>query len=185
SEEHTSELQSLTNLVCRLLLEKKKRSAGSPVRSAPSKERSATRSWSPPSSPRSGRGEGEMALADDDPRGLAAQHRDQAGRDGMDVLRAYHARASHQLEDARARAHREAHRAPDAAPRRTHDADVRGVEARAGQCCRDHDIDPFGVAQPDLPRSALEQELGLGRLAGAEIDEDIQAFETAGHRGGD
>src|SRR5258706_4636715 len=27
SEEHTSELQSLTNLVCRLLLEKKKRSA--------------------------------------------------------------------------------------------------------------------------------------------------------------
>src|SRR5262244_2778461 len=69
--------------------------------------------------------------------------------------------------------------------RRTHDADVRGVEARAGQGRRDHDIDPFGVAQPDLPRSALEQELGLGRLAGAEIDEDIQAFETAGHRGGD
>src|SRR5437016_10256874 len=28
SEEHTSELQSLTNLVCRLLLEKKKRSGG-------------------------------------------------------------------------------------------------------------------------------------------------------------
>src|SRR5438093_4135211 len=28
SEEHTSELQSLTNLVCRLLLEKKKRHAG-------------------------------------------------------------------------------------------------------------------------------------------------------------
>src|SRR5258706_3629155 len=29
SEEHTSELQSLTNLVCRLLLEKKKASPGS------------------------------------------------------------------------------------------------------------------------------------------------------------
>src|SRR5438093_8226365 len=28
SEEHTSELQSLTNLVCRLLLEKKKRDVG-------------------------------------------------------------------------------------------------------------------------------------------------------------
>src|SRR5438093_12825005 len=28
SEEHTSELQSLTNLVCRLLLEKKKKTAG-------------------------------------------------------------------------------------------------------------------------------------------------------------
>src|SRR5438046_4085274 len=28
SEEHTSELQSLTNLVCRLLLEKKKRRSG-------------------------------------------------------------------------------------------------------------------------------------------------------------
>src|SRR5258706_9346477 len=28
SEEHTSELQSLTNLVCRLLLEKKKKSIG-------------------------------------------------------------------------------------------------------------------------------------------------------------
>src|SRR5258706_14220912 len=31
SEEHTSELQSLTNLVCRLLLEKKKREDGYPV----------------------------------------------------------------------------------------------------------------------------------------------------------
>src|SRR5262249_33673002 len=30
SEEHTSELQSLTNLVCRLLLEKKKRIAATP-----------------------------------------------------------------------------------------------------------------------------------------------------------
>src|SRR5262249_59940942 len=29
SEEHTSELQSLTNLVCRLLLEKKKKNRGS------------------------------------------------------------------------------------------------------------------------------------------------------------
>src|SRR5258706_11932356 len=32
SEEHTSELQSLTNLVCRLLLEKKKHQAGGPPR---------------------------------------------------------------------------------------------------------------------------------------------------------
>src|SRR5258706_5220150 len=34
SEEHTSELQSLTNLVCRLLLEKKKkhRNSGQPLR---------------------------------------------------------------------------------------------------------------------------------------------------------
>src|SRR5262249_40175022 len=31
SEEHTSELQSLTNLVCRLLLEKKKPTGGSPA----------------------------------------------------------------------------------------------------------------------------------------------------------
>src|SRR5262249_9199622 len=31
SEEHTSELQSLTNLVCRLLLEKKKSSVGGDV----------------------------------------------------------------------------------------------------------------------------------------------------------
>src|SRR2546427_6785486 len=31
SEEHTSELQSQSNLVCRLLLEKKKRQAPSPV----------------------------------------------------------------------------------------------------------------------------------------------------------
>src|SRR5262249_59356704 len=31
SEEHTSELQSLTNLVCRLLLEKKKKTATTPL----------------------------------------------------------------------------------------------------------------------------------------------------------
>src|SRR5438093_343622 len=38
SEEHTSELQSLTNLVCRLLLEKKKRSqrSGGPLKRSPS-----------------------------------------------------------------------------------------------------------------------------------------------------
>src|SRR5262249_24565483 len=32
SEEHTSELQSLTNLVCRLLLEKKKKNENTPTR---------------------------------------------------------------------------------------------------------------------------------------------------------
>src|SRR5438093_3300882 len=32
SEEHTSELQSLTNLVCRLLLEKKKSEGANPIR---------------------------------------------------------------------------------------------------------------------------------------------------------
>src|SRR5258706_10604669 len=31
SEEHTSELQSLTNLVCRLLLEKKKKTTNQPI----------------------------------------------------------------------------------------------------------------------------------------------------------
>src|SRR5438046_7484785 len=35
SEEHTSELQSLTNLVCRLLLEKKKGDRQSPYETAP------------------------------------------------------------------------------------------------------------------------------------------------------
>src|SRR5438046_4799905 len=35
SEEHTSELQSLTNLVCRLLLEKKKRPPASDLGSRP------------------------------------------------------------------------------------------------------------------------------------------------------
>src|SRR5437016_7499425 len=41
SEEHTSELQSLTNLVCRLLLEKKKKNydAGNHVQKATSNER--------------------------------------------------------------------------------------------------------------------------------------------------
>src|SRR5258706_4130738 len=36
SEEHTSELQSLTNLVCRLLLEKKKKMRLAAIRSTPS-----------------------------------------------------------------------------------------------------------------------------------------------------
>src|SRR5258706_10856033 len=35
SEEHTSELQSLTNLVCRLLLQKKKETSSSPTASRP------------------------------------------------------------------------------------------------------------------------------------------------------
>src|SRR2546430_8403119 len=39
SEEHTSELQSQSNLVCRLLLEKKKPNCPSPSRSSPSRER--------------------------------------------------------------------------------------------------------------------------------------------------
>src|SRR3972149_4812165 len=44
SEEHTSELQSQSNLVCRLLLEKKK------------KNRGRRDTWTPPSSPRSSSG---------------------------------------------------------------------------------------------------------------------------------
>src|SRR5258706_5635952 len=43
SEEHTSELQSLTNLVCRLLLEKKKRADDGPVRYAIGSERAGGR----------------------------------------------------------------------------------------------------------------------------------------------
>src|SRR5258706_11094490 len=40
SEEHTSELQSLTNLVCRLLLEKKKKKNGcGPIRANRTKDR--------------------------------------------------------------------------------------------------------------------------------------------------
>jgi NAD(P)-dependent dehydrogenase (short-subunit alcohol dehydrogenase family) len=39
-------------------------------------------------------------LTDDDTRRLAAQHRYQARRDGVDILRAYDARTGHQLEDA-------------------------------------------------------------------------------------
>src|SRR5258706_5317204 len=35
SEEHTSELQSLTNIVCRLLLEKKKKTDEKPTRTPP------------------------------------------------------------------------------------------------------------------------------------------------------
>src|SRR2546427_1992884 len=42
SEEHTSELQSQSNIVCRLLLEKKKRPTGSPP--------DALREWSMPES---------------------------------------------------------------------------------------------------------------------------------------
>src|SRR2546426_6330969 len=39
-------------------------------------------------------------LTDDDTRRLAAQHRYQACRDGVDILRAYDAQPGHQLEDA-------------------------------------------------------------------------------------
>src|SRR5437899_9309542 len=39
SEEHTSELQSLRHLVCRLLLEKKKKLASRPVTSLPARHR--------------------------------------------------------------------------------------------------------------------------------------------------
>src|SRR5207249_320675 len=95
------------------------------------------------------------------------------------------ARPGHQLEDAGPRAHREAHRTPGASTRGAHDADVSGVESRAGQGRRDHDVDAFGEAQPDLPRSSLEEELGLGRLPGAEIDEDVQALQAPGHGGRD
>ena len=34
-------------------------------------------------------------------------------------------------------------------------------------------------------RGALEQELRRERLAGAEVDEDVQSLETPSHRGGD
>src|SRR2546430_11267551 len=51
SEEHTSELQSQSNLVCRLLLEKKKktvpRCADQAVASRPAQCRQHTRSWQP------------------------------------------------------------------------------------------------------------------------------------------
>src|SRR6185503_3810738 len=87
-----------------------------------------------------------LVLTDDDTRRLAAQHRYQARRDGVDVLRAYDARPGHQLEDAGPRAHREAHRAPGASTRGAHDADVSGVESGAGQSRRDHDVDTLGVA---------------------------------------
>src|SRR5213080_5196116 len=86
-------------------------------------------------------------LTDDDTRRLAAQHRDQARRDGVDVVRAYDARPRHQLEDAGPRAHREAHRAPGAATRGAHDADVSGVESWAGQSRGDHDVDTLWEAQ--------------------------------------
>src|SRR5262249_59628714 len=42
SEEHTSELQSLTNLVCRLLLEKKKPPHGAPRQTPPGSHSRAT-----------------------------------------------------------------------------------------------------------------------------------------------
>src|SRR5213080_5016264 len=95
-------------------------------------------------------------LTDDDTGRLAAQHRYQARRDGVDVLRAYDTRPGHQLEDAGPRAHREAHRPPGASTRGAHDADVSGVESRAGQGRRDHDVDTLGEAQSDLPRRSLE-----------------------------
>src|SRR3989442_3732435 len=45
SEEHTSELQSRPHLVCRLLLEKKKRRRGRPHRSAPHRAHAQYRHW--------------------------------------------------------------------------------------------------------------------------------------------
>src|SRR5262245_51194400 len=127
----------------------------------------------------------KVTLSDDDTRGLPAQHRDQAGRDHVNVLGAYDARLRHQLENANPRAHREPHRAPDASLRRAHDADARGIEARPGQRRRDHDVDALGEAQPDLSRRSLEQKLGLGRLSGTEIDKGVQALQASGHGGGD
>src|SRR5258706_5541594 len=50
SEEHTSELQSLTNLVCRLLLEKKKTSTAERMVEQPAREiRTSRCSWLTPS----------------------------------------------------------------------------------------------------------------------------------------
>src|SRR5258706_12119643 len=43
SEEHTSELQSLTNLVCRLLLEKKKKESFVPHRDSPGRDQARAR----------------------------------------------------------------------------------------------------------------------------------------------
>src|SRR5436309_4611744 len=49
SEEHTSELQSRENLVCRLLLEKKKKQNARARPGATSRGRSSTgRAWTPP-----------------------------------------------------------------------------------------------------------------------------------------
>src|SRR2546430_9358778 len=45
SEEHTSELQSQSNLVCRLLLEKKKKRAVSQYSGLPARRQAATRGW--------------------------------------------------------------------------------------------------------------------------------------------
>src|SRR2546430_8972456 len=48
SEEHTSELQSQSNLVCRLLLEKKKQQQTRPAHNAPTLEQSSTRTLGAP-----------------------------------------------------------------------------------------------------------------------------------------
>src|SRR2546430_8109235 len=48
SEEHTSELQSQSNLVCRLLLEKKNRESPAVASNAPNQSRLAGRRPSPP-----------------------------------------------------------------------------------------------------------------------------------------
>src|ERR1019366_4879670 len=45
SEEHTSELQSLTNLVCRLLLEKKKKKVRNQLRSAVAAHTAGAFAW--------------------------------------------------------------------------------------------------------------------------------------------
>src|SRR2546430_5426772 len=47
SEEHTSELQSQSNLVCRLLLEKKKEASFSPILAEHKCKSSCTRAWHP------------------------------------------------------------------------------------------------------------------------------------------
>src|SRR5438093_1643243 len=52
SEEHTSELQSLTNLVCRLLLEKKKMSRNMATRSSVCEQAVSSRTTPPPTSTR-------------------------------------------------------------------------------------------------------------------------------------
>src|SRR5262249_56329944 len=47
SEEHTSELQSLTNLVCRLLLEKKKKTESAPTQPSRAPASWPMESWPP------------------------------------------------------------------------------------------------------------------------------------------
>src|ERR1019366_6640063 len=51
SEEHTSELQSLTNLVCRLLLEKTKRSTHTHPRSSSATSQADCSTHGPPTAP--------------------------------------------------------------------------------------------------------------------------------------